>query len=335
MNNKVEINQENYSTILDIVKNSTSRTDAVQKLGWGKSSTQVGHLTKLLDNNNFDFSFFVGKKLKTENSAFNNEQLLTKITLESNSYADICRAFNIKSSGRTVETLKKYLDRFNISMKHFDRTKRFLDKNYSSYRKNEEIFIENSPVETSVVKDRILKQNLIPYICNRKECSNTGMWHGIPMTLQLEHKNGNNRDHRLENLCFLCPNCHSITATWGAKNIKGKKAPVINNEPRFMVKLERDKENFLNNIINECNYADDIFRYYEMIGNSENRNGLKAFLEGNKNENVIRYLERSKVKAVNYPEVPILIEMLKTKTYVQIGKELGCSDNAIRKHLKA
>lgn len=101
-----------------------------------------------------------------------------------------------------------------------------------------------------------------------------------------------------------------------------------------MVKLERDKENFLNNIINKCNCADDIFRHYEIIGNSENRNGLKSFLENNMNENVLNYLERAKVKTIEYPEIPVLLKMLEEKSYVQVAKELGCSDNAIRKHLK-
>ena len=32
--------------------------------------------------------------------------------------------------------------------------------------------------------------------------------------------NGKNNDHRIENLRFLCPNCHSQTATYAGKNKK-------------------------------------------------------------------------------------------------------------------
>lgn len=40
------------------------------------------------------------------------------------------------------------------------------------------------------------------------------------MALQLDHINGVFNDHRLENLRFLCPNCHAITETYCGKNIK-------------------------------------------------------------------------------------------------------------------
>ena len=35
--------------------------------------------------------------------------------------------------------------------------------------------------------------------------------------LHVDHKNGNHSDNRVENLRFLCPNCHQQTDTWGCK----------------------------------------------------------------------------------------------------------------------
>lgn len=40
--------------------------------------------------------------------------------------------------------------------------------------------------------------------------------------LHFDHINGDNTDNRLENLRFLCPNCHSQTETFCAKNFKGQ-----------------------------------------------------------------------------------------------------------------
>lgn len=48
-------------------------------------------------------------------------------------------------------------------------------------------------------------------------CAMCGMgpeWQGTPLTLQVDHINGVRTDHRLENLRFLCPNCHSQTETF-------------------------------------------------------------------------------------------------------------------------
>lgn len=42
-----------------------------------------------------------------------------------------------------------------------------------------------------------------------------------PVNVELEHKDGNAKNNTLENCTLLCPNCHSTTSTYKAKN-KGK-----------------------------------------------------------------------------------------------------------------
>ena len=51
-------------------------------------------------------------------------------------------------------------------------------------------------------------------------CSECGIkeWNNKSITLELEHKDGNSDNNRPENLCLLCPNCHSQTPTYRAKN---------------------------------------------------------------------------------------------------------------------
>jgi len=83
---------------------------------------------------------------------------------------------------------------------------------------NDEVFVEESTIARHHVKKRLLEQKLIPYICD--DCGNDGNWNGKKLVLQLEHKNGKNNDNRLENLAFLCPNCHTQTKTYAAKNRK-------------------------------------------------------------------------------------------------------------------
>lgn len=57
------------------------------------------------------------------------------------------------------------------------------------------------------------KQNYKCAICGIAEYNN------MPITLELDHINGNGTDNSEINLRCLCPNCHSQTPTYRAKNI--------------------------------------------------------------------------------------------------------------------
>lgn len=79
-----------------------------------------------------------------------------------------------------------------------------------------EIFCENSSVARQHVKKRIIDNSYIEYKCSC--CGLGNEWNGKPLCLQLDHINGINNDHRLQNLRFLCPNCHTQQETYAAKN---------------------------------------------------------------------------------------------------------------------
>lgn len=61
----------------------------------------------------------------------------------------------------------------------------------------------------------IISNKLLPYKC---DICGTVEWNGKTLSLELDHINGINNDNRLENLRFLCPNCHSQTTTYGSRN---------------------------------------------------------------------------------------------------------------------
>ena len=65
-----------------------------------------------------------------------------------------------------------------------------------------------------------LKRRLIRAGLKTERCEECGLeeWRGRPLRLTLHHVNGDGYDNRLENLAFLCPNCHSQTPNFGGRN---------------------------------------------------------------------------------------------------------------------
>lgn len=47
----------------------------------------------------------------------------------------------------------------------------------------------------------------------------------MPIPLELDHINGNNKHHRLEILRLLCSNCHATTSTFKGRNKYCEKKP--------------------------------------------------------------------------------------------------------------
>ena len=43
-------------------------------------------------------------------------------------------------------------------------------------------------------------------------------WNNNPITLQVDHKDGNAGNNCIDNVRLICPNCHSQQATWGGRN---------------------------------------------------------------------------------------------------------------------
>ena len=69
----------------------------------------------------------------------------------------------------------------------------------------------------------MLKRALVeigrPYAC--EACSNDGSWLGLPLTLEVDHIDGDFLNNLAENLRFLCPNCHRQTPNFAGRG-KGR-----------------------------------------------------------------------------------------------------------------
>ncbi|WDQ44093.1 HNH endonuclease [Staphylococcus phage ESa2] len=138
-------------------------------------------------------------------------------------YSDCLRELGLSTNGGdSLRILKRRIEELGINTEHFDASKSKLYKKHKVQNcySLEEILIKDSNYSNiSRLKKRLVKEKLLTYKCY---ICNISSWRNKDITLQLDHINGNRRDHRIENLRFLCPNCHSQTETYAGRNTKGK-----------------------------------------------------------------------------------------------------------------
>lgn len=143
-----------------------------------------------------------------------NEDFI-KIVEESSSYKEISQKLGyIAYSGKILELIKERINLLQIDTSHFY-SKENIERN------EENIFIKNSTASQSTLRRWYLKGNYTPYICSI--CKLEPVWQGKNLTLILDHINGDNKDDRLENLRWVCPNCNQQLPTTNGKNKKYRK----------------------------------------------------------------------------------------------------------------
>jgi hypothetical protein len=72
---------------------------------------------------------------------------------------------------------------------------------------------------------RALVEIGVPEQCAR--CGTGPEWRGRRMTLEIDHVNGDRHDDRRRNLRLMCPNCHSLTATWCRGGRAGRQEQIV------------------------------------------------------------------------------------------------------------
>ena len=144
------------------------------------------------------------------------EEEVREIIQASSSYAECCRKLGYSDKGRHgPDAIKKYCALHNIDTNHFSSTSN-AHKASTKYTLDEILVEESTYTNITRLKSRLLSEHRLEYKC--AICGNLGMWLNQSLTLELDHINGKHLDHRISNLRFLCPNCHSQTTTYSGRN---------------------------------------------------------------------------------------------------------------------
>jgi hypothetical protein len=143
---------------------------------------------------------------------------LQEIVKKTKSCHEFLEKIGLKPYGSNHQRWQKKIEEFGIDKSHWGQSNQI--SNIKTKLKPENVFIvdENrkSRICTNTVK-RLLKEIGIQYKCSICLISE---WCNKKLSLHIDHINGNWRDNRLENLRFLCPNCHSQTENYCGNKLK-------------------------------------------------------------------------------------------------------------------
>lgn len=153
-----------------------------------------------------------------------NEHQLREAVKNSTSWSGVMRCLGLAVAGNSVKFVKTEAIELGLDVSHFK------GQGWSKGMTGmpsppqtislSEILVEDSRYTSSKdLKRRLFKAGLKQRRC--ENCLNTE-WMGSAIPLHLDHVNGIRNDNRIENLRVLCPNCHSLTPTWGGKNHKAR-----------------------------------------------------------------------------------------------------------------
>lgn len=147
-------------------------------------------------------------------------ELLAPLVAQSTSVAGVLRLLGLRQNGGAHAHISRTIKRFDLDTSHFTL---YNPTSHDGRRKAaSEILVRrsaSSPREKPPLLKRALIESGVPYRCAL--CGNDGTWQGLPLTLEIDHIDGDFLNNEADNLRFLCPNCHRQTPNFAGRS-RGK-----------------------------------------------------------------------------------------------------------------
>lgn len=237
-----------------------------------------------------------------------NDLEFEELVRKSDSIADVLRGIGVVPRGGNYKVARKRIDRLGLDISHFtgqgwSRGKKVTSSNQKPL---EYYLVAGSNIASHKLRLKLIKENKMEARCSI--CLNSE-WMGLPISLELDHINGINNDNRLENLRILCPNCHAQTSTYRGKNINGGVRKLASRP--------------------DLKSGDGS---YPIVGSSPTAPTCECGRLMSKRSKVCKQCYKRTTKAV-WPDKETLRKMVEDSNFTQVAKQLGVSDNAVRKHL--
>ncbi|MGW4942409.1 hypothetical protein ACWEOZ_12590 [Actinoplanes sp. NPDC004185] len=155
-------------------------------------------------------------------------EMLSEAVAASTSMAGVLRHLGLRQTGGAHAHLRRRIAKLNIDTSHFLGSAHNRGTHSFNRRRSDQILVlrpSTAGREKPHALRRALEEVGLPKRC--AECNLADSWRGRQLVLHVDHIDGRLWDCRPENLRFLCPNCHSQTATYAGRKSKQLSAALV------------------------------------------------------------------------------------------------------------
>lgn len=244
----------------------------------------------------------------------NTEENYKEAAENSLSIADMLRYLNLEVKGGNYKTINKKIVQYDIDISHF----------LGQASNRGKIFV-TTPISSVTIKRRIIMER--GHQCERcLRCE----WFEEPITLEVDHIDGDTDNNDYNNLKLLCPNCHSQTPTW-----RRNKNSLLKNLSKVCPECQGSKQRESNRCV-KCYRESRKSKIVKVVIPKENKAISKCTcgtLISDKAAQCTKCAHKKQLK-IEWPDIDAIIKGIRETSYSAMGRKLGVSDNAIRKYLK-
>lgn len=204
--------------LIRIVRASRSATDVLKALGLAIVTHNFVRLHRRLKRLNIETSHFRDRRRNGRRRTSWTDDGLRAAVASSQNYAETIRKLGLIPAGGNYDQVRARIRELDLNTSHFRAAASYLVGG------SRPVPLEHLLVEDIALGSHALKRRLIAAGLKHADCELCG-WAERRLTdgvipVELDHKNGNKLDNRLENLRILCPNCHALQPTHRGLNKK-------------------------------------------------------------------------------------------------------------------
>ncbi|KQV11727.1 MULTISPECIES: HNH endonuclease signature motif containing protein [unclassified Kitasatospora] len=146
-------------------------------------------------------------------------ELLEEAVAACHSVAGVVRHLHQRQAGGTQAHIGRRIKAFGIDTSHFTGQAHNRGQRSARRLRPDQVLVQRPADAKRLPGSRIRKALLElghPDAC--QDCGTGPVWQGRPLTLEVDHINGDWSDNRPDNIRLLCPNCHATTDTYCGRN---------------------------------------------------------------------------------------------------------------------